>query len=280
MSRILLSLIFCGLLFCCPSFAAPNSEYQIEKWTTEQGLPQNTIAAIVQTRDGYLWLGTYGGLARFDGIKFTVFNTANTPMLKNQRINALYEDKGGTLWIGSDSGDVYKYRNGQFSIFKAASGISDPIYSMLVDSRGFLWVGGRNLVKYAFDDKGIIKSETIEIAPRREVQHIETIRGICEDSLGNIWFSAINRLFRYQNDSLTEFTGDASISELLRETEIIKYNTNLIVDRHGILRFASKKGIARFDGNRFVTEFSNESFKDGLPHFSEDAEGNLSVNFR
>src|SRR6266478_3576441 len=65
-------------------------------WTTENGLPQNDVK-IVQTRDGYLWLGTNGGLARFDGINFTVFDTATVPELKSNRILALLEDHNGNL---------------------------------------------------------------------------------------------------------------------------------------------------------------------------------------
>ena len=76
--------LYAGLLLCLrPSFSQPLAEisqqYLRTTWTTENGLPQNTITAICQTPDGYLWLGTFGGLARFDGVKFTVFNTTNAP---------------------------------------------------------------------------------------------------------------------------------------------------------------------------------------------------------
>src|SRR5689334_17342535 len=80
--------------------AAPN--YSIRNWQTEDGLPQNSVTAIVQTRDGYLWLGTYSGLVRFDGVRFTVFDSDNTPSLKNARVTGLFEDAEGTLWIGHE----------------------------------------------------------------------------------------------------------------------------------------------------------------------------------
>jgi len=72
--------------------AAPVS-YHVTRYTTEQGLPQNTIRALLQTRDGYLWVGTLAGLARFDGVAFDVFNTGNTPEMINDAINALAEDR-------------------------------------------------------------------------------------------------------------------------------------------------------------------------------------------
>jgi len=78
-------------------------------WGTEAGLPQNTVNAIVQTRDGYLWLGTQGGLARFDGVRFTVFGL--TDGLPSAQVRALCEDAEGNLWIGTSSGGVCRMRN-------------------------------------------------------------------------------------------------------------------------------------------------------------------------
>lgn len=70
------------------------TQYMHDVWQTEQGLPLNAIFSICQTRDGYLWLGTGGGLVRFDGVRFTAF-----PELKDHAITALLEDRQGTLWI-------------------------------------------------------------------------------------------------------------------------------------------------------------------------------------
>src|ERR1035438_5089891 len=93
--------------------AAPN--YFTRTWQVEQGLPQNKVTAVLQTRDGYLWVGTYNGLARFDGVRFTIFNDNNTPELRSSRITSLFEAGDGTLWIGTESGDVSQYRNGRFN---------------------------------------------------------------------------------------------------------------------------------------------------------------------
>ena len=88
----------------CSAMAAPD--YFTRTWQVEQGLPQNKVTAVVQTHDGYLWVGTYNGLARFDGIRFTVFDDNNTPELHSSRITSLFEADDGTLWIGTESGDV------------------------------------------------------------------------------------------------------------------------------------------------------------------------------
>src|SRR6516164_2580452 len=67
-------------------------QFSIRRWTTQEGLPQNRVGCIKQTRDGYLWVGTWAGLARFNGMNFAVFNRHNTPALVNDAINSLAED--------------------------------------------------------------------------------------------------------------------------------------------------------------------------------------------
>src|SRR5690349_24695153 len=75
--------------------ALPAPNYFTRTWQVEQGLPQNKVTAVVQTRDGYLWVGTYCGLARFDGIHFTIFDDNNTPELRSSRITSLFEADDG-----------------------------------------------------------------------------------------------------------------------------------------------------------------------------------------
>ena len=78
----------------------PGAPFIIDGWDTEDGLPENAIISMTQTRDGYLWLGTLNGLVRFDGIRFTVFDESNTRGLNSDRIVHLFEDSQANLWIG------------------------------------------------------------------------------------------------------------------------------------------------------------------------------------
>jgi signal transduction histidine kinase/ligand-binding sensor domain-containing protein len=119
--------------------AAPN--YFTRTWQVEQGLPQNKVTAVVQTRDGYLWVGTYNGLARFDGVRFTVFDDNNTPELHSSRITSLFETAGGTLWIGTESGDVSQYKGGRFaSVPLRANWNGGKIYAITADDAGDVWL--------------------------------------------------------------------------------------------------------------------------------------------
>ena len=96
------------LLLEAPLWAAPLpgglSGYSSRVWHTQDGLPEDTIQALAQTRDGYLWIGTSGGLVRFDGVRFTVFSRENTPAFRENSVSALLTSKSGDLWIGTQGG--------------------------------------------------------------------------------------------------------------------------------------------------------------------------------
>ncbi|MGO9204430.1 MAG: two-component regulator propeller domain-containing protein [Limisphaerales bacterium] len=88
---------------CCSLVSGAGARFIVERFGEEQGLPQSCVAAMTQTRDGYLWVGTLGGMARFDGRRFTRFDSDNTPGLKSNRIVSLFEDSRGNLWIGTET---------------------------------------------------------------------------------------------------------------------------------------------------------------------------------
>jgi len=137
--RVTLILVVTAAGFFPAAAAPPN--YFTRTWQVEQGLPQNKVTAVVQTRDGYLWLGTYNGLARFDGVRFTVFNDNNTPELHSRRITSLFEADDGTLWIGTESGDVSKYKDGHFAAVPPhANWSGGKIYSIASDEAGDVWL--------------------------------------------------------------------------------------------------------------------------------------------
>jgi signal transduction histidine kinase/ligand-binding sensor domain-containing protein len=120
--------------------AKPLSSFQRQTWQTESGLPQNTVHAIVQTQDGYLWLATEGGLVRFDGLKFKVFDSQNTPALGSNNIRALFEDRQHALWIATADG-LTVFRMGQTSLFTREQGLpSNSVWSVYEDGTGRLSV--------------------------------------------------------------------------------------------------------------------------------------------
>jgi len=118
----------------------PLTQYGIDTWDGSDGLPQIRIRAIVQTRDGYLWLGTASGLSRFDGVNFTTFGTQNGS-LKDNEVSCLQEDDNGALWIGTWGGGLTRYQKGQFTTFTTADGLpDDSIRRLDKDREGNLWI--------------------------------------------------------------------------------------------------------------------------------------------
>ena len=138
MRCITISVTVSLLAILCHAVPA-RAQYQIDSWTTDQGLPQNSVQAILQTRDGYLWLTTFDGLVRFDGVRFTVFNRANTTGIKSNRFTALYEDRDGILWIGSEHSIVTRYDGMGFESFTIREG-SGLIQGIAGDDSGRMWI--------------------------------------------------------------------------------------------------------------------------------------------
>jgi signal transduction histidine kinase/ligand-binding sensor domain-containing protein len=103
-----------GLLACAMRSSAAPADYLVDVWDTENGLPSSTVTSIAQTPDGYLWVGTYDGLARFDGARFVTFDPVSTPALTQARVQGLFLDACGTLWINTFRGGLTSYRNGVF----------------------------------------------------------------------------------------------------------------------------------------------------------------------
>jgi signal transduction histidine kinase/ligand-binding sensor domain-containing protein len=112
----------------------------IDNWTTENGLPQNSVNDILQTRDRYMWFATHGGLVRFDGNRFVVFDRS-VEGIGSQRVMALHEDREGTLWAASDNGMLIRYRDGRFTTY--ANG-EHPTHRAVArieeDEQGDIWV--------------------------------------------------------------------------------------------------------------------------------------------
>lgn len=99
-----LGLVFSVLI--AHAAAQARDDYNTTTWQTEDGLPNNGVLAILQSPNGYLWVGTSRGLARFDGVRFTDFTPKNEPGLVSERIWRLCADQRGGFWIAGDDGNL------------------------------------------------------------------------------------------------------------------------------------------------------------------------------
>jgi ligand-binding sensor domain-containing protein len=120
-----------------------ETPYHFVSWTTENGLPQNSISALHQTRDGYLWLSTLDGLVRFDGLHFQIFNRQNTPAMTGNSFTffALLEDRQGCLWAGTVANGVVRYCNGIFTSLTVQDGLpNNSVVRIDEDEQGAVWI--------------------------------------------------------------------------------------------------------------------------------------------
>src|SRR5687768_1367621 len=108
-------------------------QYVHRTWDIDDGLPENSIAGLVQSDDGYLWFGTRDGLVRFDGARFTVFNRLNTPAFRSNVVLAVHKSKDGTLWIGTDDGLV-RMSNGVFAGFSTSDGLASNFVAAIASA--------------------------------------------------------------------------------------------------------------------------------------------------
>jgi len=119
----------------------PSPSYHAQTWTTEQGLPGDTVRAVTQTRDGYLWVATQAGLARFDGVRFQVYSKQNEPAFRTDECNVLLAGSDGSLWVGTIGGGLMRYREGRFETYGRAEGLpTDVVNGLYEDRQGRLWV--------------------------------------------------------------------------------------------------------------------------------------------
>ncbi len=109
--------------------------YLRQTWQTAEGLPQNSVRSIAQTRDGYLWFATAEGLVRFDGVRFTVFDRTSTPALPSGNIDSLAVAADGALWIGFRMNGIGRLHAGQFTLWTKDKGLStNEIDAMAIDA--------------------------------------------------------------------------------------------------------------------------------------------------
>jgi hypothetical protein len=142
--------------------SSPAAPYRFVSWTTENALPQNSIQALLQTRDGHLWISTLEGLVRFDGLRFRVFNRQNTPAHTGNDFSffALLEDRQGCLWAGTLTGGAVRYCNGTFTSLTIKDGLpNNAVVRTDEDEAGTIWI---------FTNPGLAKwqnGHVIRVAP-------------------------------------------------------------------------------------------------------------------
>jgi ligand-binding sensor domain-containing protein/AraC-like DNA-binding protein len=242
----------------------PASRYLQRSWTAANGLPQSTVYAILQTRDHFLWIGTDGGLARFDGVKFTLFNRDNTLGFSTNSVTALCEDTKGGVWIGTYGGGVLHYNRGEFTNFDRRQGLSSlKVWSLLADGRGRLWIGtvggGLNLLE---------NGRVSRVWNRENGLADDNVMTMVEDKEAGLWIGTRQGLCQIKNGRVKIFTSAQGLAG--------DFLVKLTIDRGGTLWAATTNGLSRKNGERFEIVSADPAFKSTFVRsFSEDRQGRL-----
>jgi len=280
------------------------SQYSRTMWTQDRGLPQDTVRAITQTTDGYLWLGTDEGLARFDGYEFVVFNKANGDLPDNS-ITALAAAADGALWIGTQNGLV-EYRDRHFRTYTTRQGLPDAAITNLdADPSGGVWVvAGIYLCRYQ-------DGRFTTYRPEKDIP-VSSARAVCVDSHGNLWVAGFSRVVKRAGDTFVTVLGPDALAgtvmlsilvdrhdhvwigsnsgaiEIFPGGSVRRFGTQdglpdravraLWADRDGNIWGGTNKGIVRLEGSRFVSTLAESEDTGGpIRCLFEDREGNLWI---
>ncbi len=227
--RDLLLLLFLLLPGSCTASTQAPRHLGHQAWTTEDGLPQNSVHQVLQTHDGYLWVATEGGLARFDGISFTVFRHEEQPTLPSDDIACLAEDTQGTLWIGTTDG-LARFAAGQFSAVALGSLAGPP-----------------SVLALAAGDDGSMLALTASGLVRLQGGHADpmpgapaTVETLTAAPDGTAWLTSGSHLLRYTNGRLLAY-GDLAPGPPPLELQIVSSNAIWLRSADGILTQTSDR---------------------------------------
>ncbi|MCA1636850.1 MAG: histidine kinase [Acidobacteria bacterium] len=258
-------LSFCTLYILC-FVLFTQAQYRFDSWTTDEGLPQNSVYSIAQTSDGYLWFTTLDGLVRFDGVKFTVFNKGNSPNLNTNRLKYVFAD-GNSLWIGTENGGLIRYLNGEFRTFTAADGLpSNDVNEVQKDADGSLVIVMVNGIART-RDQGV----SLKLERAGDVREYKIFYG----ASGTRWELNKNGLQISRNGSTENYPLPFDAQRIVADPVFNSFSSiPVFEDRRGALWFAAAGNLYRFQNGEFAT-FTVEN---GMPSsrvrtIAEDAAG-------
>jgi len=256
MPVFLFALLIAALPACALDDSKPLTTYSRQSWQTGNGLPQNSVHAILQAHDGYIWLATEGGLVRLDGLKFRVYDTQNTPALRSNTVRSLLEDRGGALWIGTADG-LARYDQSKFQTFGRTDGLpSNSVLSLYEDSAG-------KLSAITSDGVAAYAHGRFQPSPSGEGPEI-----LLHDRLGRIWTRSANAVVVDDHGQITTYT----TKEGLPSSRV----TIAYEDREASIWIGTDAGLARIRNGKIERFPANDPLSSDIVLSAyEDREGNL-----
>ena len=170
------------------------AQYRLDTWTTDNGLPQNSVTGLTQTPDQYISLTTNDGLVRFDGVRFTVFNKSNTPEISSNRLSSAFVDKMGRLWFRGEDGSILFRQNGAFTVAAGPRELQPGTLSRFLDDGVGAVVINRDRQPYQFQNGRFVPLTVEGIEEKSPVIAAGPEKGL--------WFSGKDVLYSYRDNEL------------------------------------------------------------------------------
>jgi len=165
-----------------------SDEYLLRQWDMDEGLPQSSISDIVQTPDGYLWIGTVDGLVRFDGVHFKVFRSFGVTNPFVADVHCLTVDSNGSLWVGFERAAVVRERNGEFEVMaQPGDYTTNHIFALTANGSSGIWAG------YPRGQAGHWQPDhwdTIDLNPTNKADRFRDNVNCCTDTENRVWFAS------------------------------------------------------------------------------------------
>jgi signal transduction histidine kinase/ligand-binding sensor domain-containing protein/ActR/RegA family two-component response regulator len=243
----------------------PIRDYVRDSWGTTDGLPQGSVLAMVQTADGYLWIGTQEGLVRFNGAEFTPFSPPDAQRLKRNIISALLEDKrDGGILVGSFGGGLMRFRAGQFISYAVETdSLQNMIQALAEDHQGNVWVATKRGLNQFQHDKLTLYTDAKELGG--------PITGLAIALDNSVWVATETSIFRIDQGHRTKFEFNQSIHS----------PSALYFDRSGVLWIGTvEHGLYSFSNQKLTHYEVQNSPGDPIDTIYQDREGNLWVGLK
>lgn len=244
--------ILCPFLFVCSFLFGQTSntytldpakaitQYSRDVWQTEQGLPQNSVNSLIQTKEGYLWLGTQEGIVRFDGARFLVFDKKHTGNMRSNYIWSIVEDNDSTLWVGTNGGGLIHIQGTKFTHYSAQDGLpSDIIQTLYMDSKRNLWIGTSNI--------GLVRMSngTFTTFSAKEGLTNNSVQSIFEDRQGTLWIGTSGGgLGKLLNGRVTMITANDGLGD--------NHVLSILQDKDGSLLAGTNAGLMKMRDGKFI----------------------------
>jgi signal transduction histidine kinase/ligand-binding sensor domain-containing protein/CheY-like chemotaxis protein len=240
--------------------------YGHQAWQAPEGLPQDSVQTILQTRDGFLWVGTERGLARFDGLRFDVFKSTNTGGIKINYIEVLFESRDATLWIGTRDSGLLAMKNGKFAAYPMANVPGgEDVTSIQQDRDGSLWIGFKS------GGLGHLTDGKLTVLTTKQGLSSNSIEALLSAADGTLWVATDDGgLDHWDGRRFTVFdTKNGLPSDSI---------SSLFEDADGALWIGTNRGLARLKSGKFTLYTTKNGLSSAaVLSLQGDRDGNLWI---